>query len=107
MTEVSIEWSNLHVGYTSSAAKLVSQLTTQKKFWPFGLVVVLCVFGGYWVISCFWGSCTVISMLGVCFWVLVCWFPVQNRVQPIVQRMRINGSRRRMNLRLRIRGSNL
>ena len=58
--------------------------------------------GVYWVISCFWGSCTVTLMLEGCFWVLVCWFPVQNRVQPIVQRMRIRGRRRRMSVRLRI-----
>jgi len=75
----------------------------------FLVVVVLRVdgLGVYWVISSFWGSCTVTSMLGVCFWVLVCWFPLQNRVQPIVHRMRIMGSRRRMSVRLRIRGSNL
>ena len=84
--------------------ELVSQLTTQfLGVWFFLVVVVLCGWvGAYWVISCFWGSCTVASMFGGCFWVLVCWFPIQRRLHPIVQRMRIRGRRRRMSVRLRI-----
>jgi hypothetical protein len=59
---------------------------------------------GYWGIFCFCsGRCTVMWMLSwvFCFW-LVCFSPAQRKVQPIVQRTRMMGKRRRMSERLRM-----
>ena len=59
---------------------------------------------GYWGIFCSCsGRCTVMWMLSWVFgFLLVCFSPAQRKVQPIVQRTRMMGKRRRMRERLRM-----